>query len=150
MSLPPLAQLTPNNNGPAAITVTYALIIVTILFCIIRVLTTFTLKRKFGWDDALLVVAVSIGLAQSIITEKSAVFGLGKHIDRLSAHQLDQYYKVRRDVVSKHMWHVPYERYSGTQNRAMPRYMVEVSPSIIQAVASGWGKCLLRSNARLR
>ena len=95
MSLPPLAMLTPGNNGPAVITVAYALIITTILFTIVRVVTTFALKRKFGYDDGLLVAAVVIGLAQSIITEKSAVFGLGRHFDRLSAHQLDLYYKVR-------------------------------------------------------
>ena len=93
--LPPLAKLTPDNNGPAVITVAYALIIVVILGVIIRILTTITLKRQFGWDDTLLVVAVTIGLAQSILTEKSAVYGLGRHFDRLSAHQLDQYYKVR-------------------------------------------------------
>ena len=29
-----------------------------------------------------------------MVTEKSAVFGLGKHFDRLTAHQLDRYYKV--------------------------------------------------------
>jgi hypothetical protein len=96
--LPPLAQLTPEDRGGAVVAVAYALIVTTILFSIIRVLTTFALKRKFGWDDALLILAVALGLVQSILTEKSAVAGLGKHFEQLSPHQLDRYYKVRHTL----------------------------------------------------
>lgn len=55
---PPLAAITPDNQGPAVITVTYALVVVTILFAAIRIMTASALKRNFGWDDGLLVIAV--------------------------------------------------------------------------------------------
>jgi len=57
-SLPPLAAITPENRGPAVIVVGYALVVTTILFAFIRVVTTFVLKRKFGWDDGLLLLGV--------------------------------------------------------------------------------------------
>ena len=56
-SLPPLESISPENHGPAVIAAAYVLIVVTILFTAIRLGTTFSLKRGFGYDDAFLVFA---------------------------------------------------------------------------------------------
>ena len=57
-TLPPLESISPENHGPAVIAAAYVLIVVTLLFTIIRLATTFILKRGFGYDDAFLVFAV--------------------------------------------------------------------------------------------
>lgn len=92
--LPPLATLGPEDRGGAVIAATYTLMFTTVLFCVIRIATTLTLRRTWGGDDLLLLSALSISIAESIIEEKSAYFGLGKHFDSLSVIQKDQYFKV--------------------------------------------------------
>lgn len=94
-SIPPLATNTPNNHGGAVIAPTYALLVVTIIFSAIRVATTFTLRRAWGGDDILLIIAVCVALAQSIIVEKAAYYGTGKHFNSLNSHHQELYFKVR-------------------------------------------------------
>jgi hypothetical protein len=53
-TLPPLQQLSPDNEGPVVVVVAYILVSLTILFSTIRVITFHTLKRGFGLDDAYL------------------------------------------------------------------------------------------------
>jgi hypothetical protein len=55
--LPPLESISPENHGPAVVAAAYVLIVVAILFTTIRVATTFSLKRGFGFDDAFLALA---------------------------------------------------------------------------------------------
>lgn len=56
-TLPPLQQLSPDNQGPVVVVVAYILVSLTILCTIIRVVTFHTLKRGFGLDDAYLSIA---------------------------------------------------------------------------------------------
>lgn len=56
-TLPPLQQLSPDNQGPIVVVVAYILVSLTILATIIRVVTFHTLKRGFGLDDAYLSMA---------------------------------------------------------------------------------------------
>lgn len=61
--LPPLQQLSPDNQGPIVVVVAYVLVSLTILCTTIRVITFHTLKRGFGLDDAFLSsAAVSLTL----------------------------------------------------------------------------------------
>jgi hypothetical protein len=55
--LPPLEPIGSENYGPAVIAAAYVLTMVTILFTTIRVATTFSLKRGFGFGDAFLALA---------------------------------------------------------------------------------------------
>lgn len=63
-TLPPLQQLSPENQGPIVVVVGYILVSVTILCTTIRVVTFHTLKRGFGLDDAYLSFA-AVRLATS-------------------------------------------------------------------------------------
>ena len=81
--LPPLESISPENHGPAVIAAAYVLIVVTLLFITIRMLSTFTLKRGFGYDDVFLVFAAvrsSTSVSRSRakgITELMADFCIG-------------------------------------------------------------------------
>lgn len=91
---PPIAELTTDDRGPILIAYTYILIVHTLLFISIKLATTFLLKRRFDWDDALISVAGVLALAQSIVTERSAINGIGRFQKSLSSNELGVYYKV--------------------------------------------------------
>ena len=74
----------------------YACIVETILFTIIKLISNKALKRKTDWDDGLLCIAVLLGLAQSIVTERSAINGVGRYEASLTQSQLQHYFKVCR------------------------------------------------------
>jgi hypothetical protein len=57
-SLPAFDKITADNQGPAVVVSACILIVVNIFFVSIRVGSTFKLKRTFGIDDGLLVMAV--------------------------------------------------------------------------------------------
>lgn len=72
----------------------YTLIFNTILFCIIRIVTTLRLRRTWGWDDLLLASALFLAIGQTVVEEKAANSGLGKHFDSLTDKRKDLYFKV--------------------------------------------------------
>lgn len=92
--LPPIAELTLDDRGPILIVYTYILIVNTLLFISIKVASTVLLKRTLDWDDALVSAAGVLALAQSIVTERSAINGAGRFEDSLSSGQLEVYLKV--------------------------------------------------------
>lgn len=92
--LPPIAQLTSEDKGPVVIAYTYILIAHTVFFTGLKIGGTFLFKRKFGWDDALISVAIALALAQSIVTERSAINGIGRYQESLSQDQLEAFSKV--------------------------------------------------------
>jgi len=96
MSLPPIRPLTAEDRGPIVIVTAYACIVETILFTIIKLVSNKALKRKTDWDDGLLCIAVLLALAQSIITERSAINGVGRYEASLTQSQLEHYFKVCR------------------------------------------------------
>ena len=55
--LPPLESISPDNHGAAVVATGYVLIVTTILFVVVRIATTFSLKRGAGLDDAFLFLA---------------------------------------------------------------------------------------------
>lgn len=96
---PPIAELTYEDKGPIVIVFTYILISTTLLFILIKLATTATLKRQFDWDDVFISVAALLGIAQSVLTERSAINGVGSFQDRLSPQDLDAYFQVCNDAV---------------------------------------------------
>ena len=92
--LPPLEDISSANLGPAVVVVGYILMFTALAFTATRIITTFTSKRGFGVDDALLVGAAFIALAQTVLVGKAADNGLGRHIDTVGAAHLSMYYKV--------------------------------------------------------
>lgn len=92
--LPPIANLTHEDKGPIVIVFTYILITNTILFTIIKLVSTATLRRRFDWDDIFVTLAALLGLAQSVLAERSAIRGVGSFQDRLSSQDLDAYFQV--------------------------------------------------------
>lgn len=92
--LPPLHPLTAEDRGPIVIVTAYVCIVETILFTIIKLISNKALKRKIDWDDGFLCIAVLLALAQSIITERSAINGVGRYGASLTQSQLEHYFKV--------------------------------------------------------
>lgn len=92
--LPPIAVLTSEDKGPIVIVITYILLTNTVLFCLIKLATTVVLRRGFAWDDAFITAAVILSLPQSIITERSAINGVGRFQDSLSGDELQTYFRV--------------------------------------------------------
>ncbi|KAJ9654265.1 hypothetical protein H2198_006665 [Neophaeococcomyces mojaviensis] len=92
--LPPLHPLTAEDRGPIVIVTAYVCIVETILFTIIKLISNKALKRKIDWDDGFLCIAVLLALAQSIITERSAINGVGRYGASLTQSQLEHYFKL--------------------------------------------------------
>lgn len=96
--LPPIHALTAEDRGPIVIVTAYVCIAETVLFTIIKLVSNNVLKRKLDWDDGLLFSAVVLALAQSIITEKAAVNGVGSFQASLTQSQLERYFKASKAV----------------------------------------------------
>lgn len=116
----PLEAITPGNDGPVVVLIAYVLLVFTALATLCRVLVTCTKKGRLELGEAFLLLALVcpchfqyllvtrrtetvvadlisqvFAIAQTVVTERAVDSGLGRHMAKLSVHQIDSYYKVR-------------------------------------------------------
>jgi hypothetical protein len=89
----PIAGLSPDNYGPTNTVIAIWLCSTTVLLSSIRFAIGRRRLLQFDSDDAAFGVALCFGIAASVLSNASVGAGLGRHQDKLSAHDLDRYFK---------------------------------------------------------
>lgn len=87
--------INPDDHGPY-VTITAALMLVIMtLFLGIRLAIRWPWNKLAGLDDAATLAATVIGVVQSVAIFEAVHYGLGRHVDELSAARLSSTEKVR-------------------------------------------------------
>ncbi|KAI0384613.1 hypothetical protein F5Y04DRAFT_277339 [Hypomontagnella monticulosa] len=75
----------PDNLGPAVLSVAWVFAGISILVVAARFYVRIRIVRKLGIDDYIILLTLALGLGNSVFLTISSSWGLGKHIDILSA-----------------------------------------------------------------
>lgn len=98
MEGPRHAQITATDHGPAVNVASWIMMTICILFTIFRMISNFVLRGSVSGDDAIIALATITAIAQTVATSFSVHYGLGRHQDTLSGHELEGFLKVNDDV----------------------------------------------------
>ena len=90
---PPHGKITRDNLGPYAVVTTWICSCMSILFVLARIFVRTTLSKRFGSDDALILLALLMALGQSVALNLAVDSGLGQHQSSLTSSQTLAYSK---------------------------------------------------------
>jgi hypothetical protein len=74
---------------------------VSLVLVLLRIYTRLAILRKRFWEDLVIVIAMILSIAMSVLGQLSIVYGSGRHIETISPEDWANFLKVSRPFLGE-------------------------------------------------